>query len=249
MRETLDRHTAAGGHAAFFGGNTCFWQVRLDPGARGQTCFKYRADEDPVLGTADEALLTGCWSDRRIGWPETRSIGLTFTRGGYARYGLAATDSTGGFTVHRPEHWAFAGTGLAEGDTFGDEDVIVAYECDGVALREAPDGRPTPTYVDGAPVTLQVLASAPAHLWTQDEQPTRYAHEPGELEQASRSVFGDTDAGHLAELYDGHAVVGAFTTAGGGEVVNVGVTDWTFGLAGGDPIVERITRNVLDRLG
>ena len=25
--------------------------------------------------------------------------------------------------------------------------------------------------------------------------------------------------------------------------------DWTFGLKHGDPVVERITRNVLDRLG
>jgi hypothetical protein len=29
-------------------------------------------------------------------------------------------------------------------------------------------------------------------------------------------------------------------------VVNAGVTDWVLGL--GDPVVERITRNVLDRL-
>jgi hypothetical protein len=28
--------------------------------------------------------------------------------------------------------------------------------------------------------------------------------------------------------------------------VNVGVTDWVLGL--GDPVVERITRNMLDRL-
>ncbi len=35
---------------------------------------------------------------------------------------------------------------------------------------------------------------------------------------------------------------------GGGTVFNAGVTDWTCGLVGGDPIVERVTRNVLDRL-
>jgi hypothetical protein len=38
----------------------------------------------------------------------------------------------------------------------------------------------------------------------------------------------------------------AFQRPGGGTVVNVGVTDWVLGLA--DTVVERITRNVLDRL-
>ena len=34
----------------------------------------------------------------------------------------------------------------------------------------------------------------------------------------------------------------------GGTVVTTGSTDWAHGLRGGDPVVERITRNVLDRL-
>ena len=84
------------------------------------TCFKYRADpEDPVLGTADERLLSGTWSDRRVGRPETSTIGLTFTRGGYSRYGLGVPRASGGYTVARPEHWAFEGTDLRYGDTFG----------------------------------------------------------------------------------------------------------------------------------
>lgn len=246
MREALDAFCAAGGNAAIFSGNTCFWQVRYDPDHRGMTCYKYRADEDPVLGTAEQRLLTSCWSDRRIGWPETRTIGLTFTRGGYSRYGLGVPEASGAYTVHRPEHWIFEGTGLAEGDTFGEADSIVAYEVDGCALAPGPDGRPVPTHADGAPESLEILATAPAHLWAQHEQPSRYAHEPGELECASRAIYGDTSPEHLAELAEGHAVLGAFRVPDGGEVVNVGVTDWVLGL--GDPIVERITRNVLDRL-
>lgn len=249
MREAMDRHTTAGGHAAIFSGNTSFWQIRFDEGFTGQTAYKYLADEDPVAGTDQEHLLTGCWSDRRIGWPETRTIGLTFTRAGYSKYGLAAVDASGGYTVHRPDHWVFEGTEVAEGDEFGVDDVIVAYECDGVAVREGPDGRPVPTYVDGAPVTLEILASAPAHLWARDEQPTRYAHEPADLEEASIALFGDTAPAHLAELTDGRATFGVFASGGGGTVVNAGVTDWTFGLTGGDPVVDRVTRNVLDRLG
>jgi hypothetical protein len=42
-------------------------------------------------------------------------------------------------------------------------------------------------------------------------------------------------------------VVGVYRR--GGRVVTVGTTDWSHGLRGGDPAVERITKNVLDRLG
>jgi hypothetical protein len=42
--------------------------------------------------------------------------------------------------------------------------------------------------------------------------------------------------------------MGCFTTPGGGIVFNAGVTDWTYGLTGGDPDVATITRNVLAKL-
>ena len=45
---------------------------------------------------------------------------------------------------------------------------------------------------------------------------------------------------------DGAAVFGLYTQ--GGTVVTVGTTDWAHGLRGGDGVVERITRNILDRL-
>jgi len=246
MRDALDAFVAGGGNAAILSGNTSFWQVRLDGDHRGMTGFKYRADEDPVAGTPDERLLTGCWSDRRIGRPETETIGLTFTRGGYARYGLGAPNSPGGYTVHRPEHWAFEGTALEAGQAFGDADAIAAYECDGCAFEIGADGGPVPTGADGAPDGLSILATAPARLWSQTEQPTRYAREPGELETCSMAVFGDASPEHLAELGDGHAVMASFERPGGGTVVNVGATDWVLGLE--DPVVERITRNVLERL-
>jgi hypothetical protein len=209
--------------------------------------YKYRSEEDPVLGTADEALLTGPWSDRRVGRPETSTIGLTFTRGGYSRYGLGVPRASGGFTVHRPDHWVFEGTGLRYGDTFGAEDAIVAYEVDGCALTMV-DGLPAPTHEDGAPESLEVLATAPAKLWSQDEQPSRYAHEPGELENVAMAVHGDAWRDHLHAFEHNHAVLATFDTAGGGTVVNAGVTDWVYGLAANDHAVPRITRNVLDRL-
>ncbi|HEY7477933.1 MAG TPA: N,N-dimethylformamidase beta subunit family domain-containing protein [Actinomycetota bacterium] len=247
MRDAVDAFTAAGGNAAILSGNTCFWQVRFEDDLRAMTGYKYRASEDPVLGTADERFLTGPWSDRRVGRPETSTIGLTFTRGGYSRYGLGAPRATGGYTVHRPDHWLFEGTGLRYGDTFGAADAIVSYEVDGCAITMR-DGLPVPTHEDGAPDSLQILASAPARLWAQDEQPSRYAHEPGELEHAAMAVYGDAWRDELHRLAHNHAVLGTFEAPGGGTVVNAGVTDWVYGLVGGDPDVERITRNILDRL-
>ncbi len=105
--------------------------------------------------------------------------------------------------MHRPDHWVFAGTGLRDGDEFGGADAIVAYEVDGCELATGPDGLPVPTHADGAPEGLEILATAPAHLWAQHEQPSRYAHEPGELENTSAAVFGDTEPAHLAELSEG----------------------------------------------
>jgi hypothetical protein len=34
----------------------------------------------------------------------------------------------------------------------------------------------------------------------------------------------------------------------GGTVFTAGTTDWSHGLRGGDPMVQQITRNLLDRL-
>jgi len=46
----------------------------------------------------------------------------------------------------------------------------------------------------------------------------------------------------------GSSCLGLYTKDKGGTVFTVGSTDWAHGLKGDDPTVERITRNVLDRL-
>jgi hypothetical protein len=247
MRDTVEAFLAGGGNAAFFGGNTCWWQVRFEDDHRRMTCFKYRADEDPVLGTPEERTLTDAWPDRRIGRPEVAMTGLSFARGGYSRYGLGVPRASGAYTVWRPDHWAFDGTDLRYGDALGVADAIVGYEVDGCELT-LEDGLPVPTHTDGAPDTLEVLATAPARLWSQEEQPSRYADEPGELEHVARVLFGERWAEELHRIRNNHAVMGSFEHPGGGAVFNAGCTDWTYGIEGGDPIVQRITRNVLERL-
>jgi hypothetical protein len=60
------------------------------------------------------------------------------------------------------------------------------------------------------------------------------------------AVFGDRWRDEVHRITNNHACIGVFSVPGGGTVFNAGVTDWTYGL--GDPAVDRITRNVLDRL-
>lgn len=240
MRDAVERFVAGGGNVAFLSGNTCYWQIRLE-GARS-VCFKHRFREDPANGGP---ATTTIWSDPRLGRPENALTGVSFTRGGYARTAASVPRGSGGYEVHRPDHWLFAGTDLRRGDLLGAEPVVVGYECDGceLALR---DGLPAPTGADGTPADFVVLATAPATPFDAHTTPLPLA--PGgeyELEFHAKTLLGSDDAASCDRLRHGHAVFGTYVR--GGTVVTTGCTDWAYGLA--DPIVARVTRNLLERLG
>ena len=61
----------------------------------------------------------------------------------------------------------------------------------------------------------------------------------------SEALYGKGTTRRVEPL--GAAVLGCYTR--GGTVVTTGCTEWVRGLSGRDPIVERVTRNILDRLG
>jgi hypothetical protein len=253
MRDTIDAFVEAGGNLAIFSGNTSFWQVRLEDDGATMVCFKGRAEAlDPVMGTDQQALLTSFWSDPLVGRPETTTIGLTFTRGGYARVGRGTPRSSGAFTVYRPHHWAFAGTELCYGDALGLGSFIVGYEVDGCAFT-LHQGLPVPTHEDGAPASLTILATAPARLLSQigdySEIPEALWADPtgpGDLEGVATGLFGDASAENTAKIAHGSAVMACFTR-GAGTVLNVGTTDWAYGLDR-DTTVQQVTANVLRHL-
>jgi hypothetical protein len=257
MRDTVEGFIGRGGNAAFFSGNTAFWQVRITDGA--MTCWKDRAPRlDPVVGTSDQRRLSGLWSHPCIGRPENELTGVSFCHGGYARIGGGAPNGSGGYTVQRPEHWAFAGTGLRYGDVLGAGPVVVGYEADGCALRLL-DGRPVPTHEDGTPASFVVLATSPARLWSNHPddsdlpsvmrpggyEPLPDGFAPGELEVIAAQVGGDTDPETIARFAHGYAVMGTYER--GGTVFTTGCTDWAYGL-GQDPQVDRVTANLLEHL-
>lgn len=252
MRDTIDAFVERGGNHAIFSGNTSFWQVRLEDEGRRMVAFKMGArDHDPVIGTDEAHLRTSFWSDPAIGRPETSTIGLTFTRGGYARMGRGTPRSSGGYEIHRPDHWAFEGTDLCYGDQLGADAYVVGYEVDGCALT-LEHGLPVPTHEDGAPDDLVVLASAPARLLsntpTYSEIPKQLWADtagPGDLEDLATRLFGSDAPEHTRRIAHNRCVMASFTR-GQGEVFNAGSADWASGL-GCDPLIDRVTANVLDR--
>jgi hypothetical protein len=255
MRDTVEAFIGAGGNAAFLSGNTSFWQVRLeDPTPEGPAAtmvgYKGFFKQDPVFGTDRVSELTSMWSDHLIERPENHMTGVSFARGGYHRIGKRATQGAGGYTIHRSDHWLFEGTGLGYGDVLGAAATTVGYECDGCDFTYR-DGLPYPTGVDGTPLDFQILGTAPAAHFTRDTATRPPApNEPSEVEFIASRLFGGSRAPEDVERISyGHAVLGTYTSGAGGVVVTSGSTDWAHGLAGRDPQVEQITRNILDRLG
>lgn len=243
MRDAVEGFVERGGRAAFFSGNTAFWQIRYERDHRRQVAYKMDLDDDPVRGTARERELSTMWSDPLVGRPENRMTGVSFTRGGYAHLENAPRGS-GGYTVWRPGHWAFEGLALRPGDLLGAEPVVVGYECDGCELA-LEDGLPVATGRDGTPTGFEVLATAPAHLWRTDERPAALpAGGVGELDWVAERLGGSNTPEVRARYAHGRAVMGHFAR-GAGRVFTTGCTDWAFGL--GDPAVSRVTRNVVDR--
>jgi hypothetical protein len=222
MRDHLEAFIGRGGNVAFFSGNSVCWQVRSEDNGQALVCWKQNYHQDPVYATGQYATLTSLWSHHLIKRPENTMTGVGFLWGGYRKSHGQFMDEPAEFTVHRPEHWVFAGTDLKRGATFGGQDTIVGYECDGCELTWR-DGLPYPTGNDGTPKNLTVLSTCPVR-W-----------HPNDAEWYEKWEKGRT----------GNAVMGLYER--GGTVFTAGTTDWSHGL-GKDATVDRITRNILDRL-
>ncbi|MGB0113650.1 MAG: N,N-dimethylformamidase beta subunit family domain-containing protein [Ilumatobacteraceae bacterium] len=257
MRDTIEAFIARGGNAAFFSGNTSFWQVRMedptgdDGSGPATTMVGYKGffKRDPVFDTDRQAELTTIWSDHLLERPENHMTGVSFSRGGYHRIGKRVTNGAGGYTLHRADHWIFDGTGLDYGDVLGAGASIVGYECDGCDFTTR-DGLPYPTGSDGTPLDFEILGSAPAAHFTRTTASRPPApHEPAEDEFIASRLFDTRDPAAVERIAHGHAILGTYVSAGGGTVITSGSTDWVWGLAERDRHVETITRNIFDRLG
>ncbi|WP_231741670.1 N,N-dimethylformamidase beta subunit family domain-containing protein [Stieleria varia] len=223
MRNHLEKYIADGGNVAFFSGNTCCWQVRSEDAGRSLTCFKQWYNIDPEFRTTDHQTLSTLWGHHLIGRPENQLTGVGFLWGGYHRSHGQFMEGSGAYEVHRPEHWVFAKTDVQRGEGIGGQDTVVGYECDGCEMQWR-DGLPFPTGNDGTPASFTILGTCPARWHPGD----CYWYEEFPKDRV------------------GAAVMGVYTQ--GGTVFTAGSTDWSHGLRGNSPVIEQITRNLLDRL-
>lgn len=223
MRDALESYIGRGGNVAFFSGNVSCWQVRSEDGGQAITCWKQNFHNDPAYLEGDRKSITTKWCHDILDRPENELTGVGYLWGGFHRSHGHVMDGTGGYRVHRPEHWVFAGTGVQAGEEIGVKDSIVGYESDGCEL-EWHAGLPYPTYRDGTPDTFTVLATAPAQ-WSASDA----------------AWYKGWDAERM-----GAACLGVYER--GGIVFTAASTDWSHGLRGGDPEVMQITRNILNRL-
>lgn len=200
MCDNVQAFIQSGHNVAFFSGNTCWGRIIFDD------TFTFRR--------------VGYWSSTPVpNRPENTLTGVSFRNAGERDQNKHPLPV--GYRVQHADHWVYTGTGLREGETFGDgpDQYIIGYECDGAHFdrsKLANGDTVQPTGNDSTPLNFIILGIA----------------------DVSVSGWG---SGNKA------ATMGVYTN--NGTVFTAATTDWTRVLASGTaPAVERITRNVLDRL-
>jgi hypothetical protein len=244
MRDSIDTYVDAGGRVARFAGNF-MWQTRLEDDGRRQVCYKSRAQTDDPARASDR--ITSSWELPQIGRPGAMTFGLNAIRGVYAGWGGCVAFGAGGFPLYRPEHWAFAGTGLGYGDVLGAQSRIFAYEVDGLDYL-IRDGLPYPAANEQVPRDIEILA-----LGLASNQEVARAVDPATLflgsedcELHAHILYGEVTPRTVALAGRGSGMIVSFTR-GRGEVFHAGSVEWVAGLLRRDAQVERVTRNVLNR--
>ncbi|KTT76681.1 hypothetical protein NS334_00195 [Sphingomonas endophytica] len=243
-RAQVERYVDAGGRIAILSGNTCFWRVRFEDDGATMINHKWRGLEAEPEGSA--APITHLWSLPEIGEPEAALTGLSFLFGGYHRLGLCAARGQGGYTIYNDRHWALEGTDLFYGDVIGDALPLIGYESDGCRFDFGDDGLPRAIPQLGVPANLEIIGVAPCAFGEEADRGYAPVIPPERLAVCARVTYGDDSEASQLRMLRGHAVIASFRR-GTGEVFNTGTTEWAHGLAAGDPFIDRITRNVLDR--
>ncbi|HLN13680.1 MAG TPA: N,N-dimethylformamidase beta subunit family domain-containing protein [bacterium] len=155
MRAHAKAFIRAGGNAAFFGGNTCWWRIHFVDGNTAFVCDKFRNTDL-------------WWAPSGANTPEDTLTGVSYRHGG--GWWNGPRDAVG-YTVHQPAHWVFEGTGLEHGSTFGAPEHLIGYECDGAALAFDDRGAPARAGGGSTPSTFAVLGTGTLSTSWQDRPP------------------------------------------------------------------------------
>ncbi len=247
MRDAVDRYVENGGHVARFAGNF-MWQTRLEDDGQRQVCYKYRARaEDPAYKGGDVKFATNSWEAPEIGRPGAQTFGLNATYGVYTGWGGCAPRSARGFPIYRPQHWSFAGTGLYYGDVLGRDSHVFGYEVDGLAYI-IRNGLPEATGEGSPPDGIEILALGMASLMEESADipiEEQFLNDE-DLRFVASTIAGNEDPETLDHFKRGCGMIVNFRK-GKGEVYHAGSCEWIAGLLRADPMVEKVTANVLDK--
>ena len=140
MRQAFDRFLEAGGRFAVFSGNTGWYKVRRE-GAQIEIVY------GPHDQTPDVTQRTGQWDFENVGDPIERTLGMSYTFGGFpigrrhdeaemVAYGMTEQEieNVNGMRCLAAEHPIFAGTGLAKDEFFGAANNLVHVEIDSLPM-------------------------------------------------------------------------------------------------------------------
>ncbi|WP_421589932.1 N,N-dimethylformamidase beta subunit family domain-containing protein [Shinella sp. M27] len=248
MRDAVDAFVAGGGKVARFAGNF-LWQTRLEDEGRRQICYKYLAEDDPLSGTEQAHLVTGAWEVAPVDRPGALTFGVNALRGIYTGLGRCVGLGSGGFTVYRSGHWAFAGAGLGYGDQLGAASRVFGYEVDGLDYR-MDDGLPFPTGTDGGSLDITILAMGLATNIETDNRIWGETQYIGASDAAfkAQSLYGAVTPETVDASARGNGMIVHWAKERG-EIFTAATCEWVVGLARGDMQVHTVTRNVLDRFG
>lgn len=218
MRDNIESRISDNKKIAIFSGNSVWWQIRFSNDMSQMICYK-TAENDPLYGINND-LVTSLWHAEPVNRPENSLLGISYRYAGLVNTsaGLTSAEGYGGFFVERPNHWAFENTNVKTGDVFGYDAAIVGPETDGAMI--VPGSSPMlVSGDDGTPKDFIILATSPAIL-------------PPATSQYPDHIYGT-------------ATMGIFGI-GDGTVFNAATIKWSNGLKLHDPIVQQITRNVLN---
>jgi hypothetical protein len=124
IRDNVEAGRNRGTHLGFFTANAAYWQVRFENaynGAANRTlvCYKEAALDPFYSNAAKRSQTTVTWRDPIVGRPEETLLGVQ-----YEHYPV-----NGDIVIANASHWAFANTGLKNGDKLVG---LLGYEADRV---------------------------------------------------------------------------------------------------------------------
>ena len=222
----VQQFVRSGGNMLLFAGNSFYHEVEYRSHGRQLLCPKRQYRTPPTPRRTETSFLN------RIDNLRQDTIGVNYTTFVHAKtdapgvYAAPTTGPYGYYTVADADHWLFAGTGLVNGDVFGQEDSIVGVEADG-ALMDHTQSPPVYTGADGVSPEYHIVATA-----------------AGKIPENFLSLDGSgTD-----ELIDAHSTIAINESEFKGTVFNAATVEWGHGLYRDNSPVARMTRNVLDRL-